>query len=578
MASRAYWPGLRGVRDYAVGRAGLGCGAGLWGCSFHPAHSGQVALYAPKLPHAQATPPQNRQLREHSTPPTSQKAYRNLSSSWLSVVMHIKRLVTGIALALTLATGGVLTPTSAAETLEDEGTSAPLSDESPDEENNSLSEPLIAPDFATENQPTSGGYAAALTSQTCQTQVLDLINKERAKAGVGALSLHSGLNSLSTMWSDWIGTTGEFTHLPIKYGNNGWALWGAVGTGGSKAENIAAGYRSPEAVVSGWMNSAGHRANILNPSFKYMGVGCSYSNLGYGIYWTQQFASQTVTKTSDHQRIPLPTGSLNTTISGTRSVGSTLSFSTGGQFPPNTTLSYQWKADGAAIPGATGSTFTPSSAQLGKIMSIAVTASNDPAFYAPLALPTQADTVPVSIGWVKGADGWYYLKAQDTPAIGWVNTGEYWYYMNSSGLMQTGWQHVGNYWYYLNPTGDMRTGWANLGGIWYYLNPDGSMATGWKQVAGSWYYFRANGAMATHWNLVNQRWYYLGASGTLQTGWNAIGGYWYYMDAGGAMQTGWVSLGGSWYYLLGNGVMASGGPWLIDGKNTWFSPSGIWLR
>ena len=50
-------------------------------------------------------------------------------------------------------------------------------------------------------------------------------------------------------------------------------------------ENIAYGYSTPEAVVKGWMNSEGHRKNILNPSFTQIGVGYVAS----GNYWTQMF-------------------------------------------------------------------------------------------------------------------------------------------------------------------------------------------------------------------------------------------------------------------------------------------------
>mgnify|MGYP000966070924 FL=1 len=50
-------------------------------------------------------------------------------------------------------------------------------------------------------------------------------------------------------------------------------------------ENIAMGYTTPEAVVTGWMNSPGHRANILNASFTQIGVGYVAS----GNYWTQEF-------------------------------------------------------------------------------------------------------------------------------------------------------------------------------------------------------------------------------------------------------------------------------------------------
>ena len=53
----------------------------------------------------------------------------------------------------------------------------------------------------------------------------------------------------------------------------------------SAGENIAQGYSTPEAVVNGWMNSSGHRANILNASFTHMGVGYDAN----GHYWTQMF-------------------------------------------------------------------------------------------------------------------------------------------------------------------------------------------------------------------------------------------------------------------------------------------------
>jgi uncharacterized protein YkwD len=58
-------------------------------------------------------------------------------------------------------------------------------------------------------------------------------------------------------------------------------------------ENIAAGYPSPEHVVDAWMNSAGHRANILNPDFRDIGVGYIYKpDTTYGHYWTQDMGAR----------------------------------------------------------------------------------------------------------------------------------------------------------------------------------------------------------------------------------------------------------------------------------------------
>ena len=57
-------------------------------------------------------------------------------------------------------------------------------------------------------------------------------------------------------------------------------------------ENIAAGYSSPEAVVEGWMNSPGHRANILEAEFTHIGVGYEYlPGTTYKYYWSQEFAA-----------------------------------------------------------------------------------------------------------------------------------------------------------------------------------------------------------------------------------------------------------------------------------------------
>lgn len=58
----------------------------------------------------------------------------------------------------------------------------------------------------------------------------------------------------------------------------------------SAGENIAAGQSSPQNVMDSWMNSPGHRKNILNPDFEYIGVGLARGG-SYGIYWAQEFAT-----------------------------------------------------------------------------------------------------------------------------------------------------------------------------------------------------------------------------------------------------------------------------------------------
>lgn len=119
------------------------------------------------------------------------------------------------------------------------------------------------------------------------SQVVTLVNKERAKVGLAPLTAVSGLNSYALQRSKELESV--FDHVrpdgsnPLDY---------VISLGYRTAgENIAMSYGmndTPERVMNGWMNSEGHRANILDPDFAYIGVGCYVSNGSY--YWTQIFA------------------------------------------------------------------------------------------------------------------------------------------------------------------------------------------------------------------------------------------------------------------------------------------------
>ena len=81
---------------------------------------------------------------------------------------------------------------------------------------------------------------------------------------------------------------GYFSHTSPTYGSPFQMMKSFGISYKSAGENIARGYATPEAVVNGWMNSSGHRANILNKSFTHIGVGYVQS----GNYWTQMFISK----------------------------------------------------------------------------------------------------------------------------------------------------------------------------------------------------------------------------------------------------------------------------------------------
>ncbi len=120
--------------------------------------------------------------------------------------------------------------------------------------------------------------------------VLDLVNVERQNAGCGPVEGEYYLRTAAFLHSKDMADNGYFSHT----GQNGSRFWERASAAGyegfAAGENIAAGYRTPESVMNGWMNSSGHRANILNCSHTHLGVGYYYGDGSpYGAYWTQVF-------------------------------------------------------------------------------------------------------------------------------------------------------------------------------------------------------------------------------------------------------------------------------------------------
>jgi uncharacterized protein YkwD len=132
------------------------------------------------------------------------------------------------------------------------------------------------------NPSSNGGY---------ESQVLALINNERAMTGAAPLSVQAQLGNAARGHSQDMGCNGFFSHTgsdgsspATRVSRQGYS-WSAV------AENIAAGYGDPSSVVSGWMGSQGHKDNILNPIYTEIGIGYIYvSGSPYGSYWTANFA------------------------------------------------------------------------------------------------------------------------------------------------------------------------------------------------------------------------------------------------------------------------------------------------
>lgn len=121
-----------------------------------------------------------------------------------------------------------------------------------------------------------------------EKEVLRLVNIQRAEAGLAPLTLHVELSKVARIKSQDMKDNNYFNHTSPVYGTP-FQMMNQFGiTFTAAAENIAICYPTPEAVVNGWMNSTGHRRNILNANYTHIGIG----HVASGNYWTQMFIRQ----------------------------------------------------------------------------------------------------------------------------------------------------------------------------------------------------------------------------------------------------------------------------------------------
>lgn len=116
-------------------------------------------------------------------------------------------------------------------------------------------------------------------------EVLKLVNEKRSANGLSPLSFDTKVQKAADTRAEEIKKNFSHTRPDGKSFSTALSDVGAVFSGAG--ENIAIGQKTPEEVVSAWMNSSGHRANILNSKYKYIGIGCVKSGNGYA--WTQLF-------------------------------------------------------------------------------------------------------------------------------------------------------------------------------------------------------------------------------------------------------------------------------------------------
>lgn len=138
-------------------------------------------------------------------------------------------------------------------------------------------------DDGSKNEQVSAGQSS-MTSQ-----VVNLVNSERAAQGLTALQKDSRLAALAQQKAEDMAKNQYFSHTSPTYGSAFDMLKAAGYSYKTAGENIAMGQKSAASVMDGWMHSSGHRANILHTSYEKIGVGYAVSADGMP-YWVQIFA------------------------------------------------------------------------------------------------------------------------------------------------------------------------------------------------------------------------------------------------------------------------------------------------
>lgn len=124
-----------------------------------------------------------------------------------------------------------------------------------------------------------------------ENQVVALVNAERAKQGLNGLEIDWELARVARTKSQDMAVKNYFSHQSPTYGSP-FDMMKEFGIKYTMAgENIASGQTTPESVMQAWMNSQGHRENILKPGFTHIGVGY-YRGGSYGYMWTQEFIAK----------------------------------------------------------------------------------------------------------------------------------------------------------------------------------------------------------------------------------------------------------------------------------------------
>ncbi|MDD6559911.1 MAG: CAP domain-containing protein [Lactimicrobium massiliense] len=389
-------------------------------------------------------------------------------------------------------------------------------------------------------------------------RILQIVNTERAKENFAPLTMDQSLLDTAML-------RGHEVELYFSHRRPDGYMYYSANTLIS-GENIALAYSADQAMDL-WMNSSGHKANILDSEFTSTGIGVIKSPSGISYYvqcfgralaneanasdYTDGSVSRTVNARGDFiDQCGTLSASDNEIAEGT---AVELTFDIYNTFITEHGFTFdniQFVSSDPSVASVSGNTVTGH-----KPGSVTITAmlNGDPS-----AVLSSTLTLTVMNPWCHDSNGWWYRNNDGSyPANTWKLIDGKWYFFNASGYMTTGWQYINGNWYYMSQSGDMLTGWMNNNGNWYYLNNSGAMVSGWQEINNIWYFFNSSGAMQTGWLYDNGCWYYLNNSGAMQTGMQDISGTTYLFAQNGAMLSGWQQYSDKWCYFDANGAMVN---------------------
>ncbi|MFF3415646.1 CAP domain-containing protein [Streptomyces sp. NPDC002698] len=192
--------------------------------------------------------------------------------------------------------GRTTTPSTVAPSTSTPPSAAPTATEPPKEQGNGSSkeketkEPKAPEASKPSKKETKAPVAKTPVDVSAQTaaeaEVLKLVNDERAKVGCSPVAANSALTDLAQTFSEDMAARDFFDHTDPS-GLSPWDRAATAGIASLGGENIARGQADAAAVMEAWMNSPGHKANILNCDFKTLGVGVHFAE--GGPWWTQDF-------------------------------------------------------------------------------------------------------------------------------------------------------------------------------------------------------------------------------------------------------------------------------------------------